>query len=96
MIYLKTTDGTLKVIVLEAGNLAKIQQGQPAKTPDGTVIIAFTPDPVWLADKLMDCDGEAVAIAALIDESAKRQQKPVNRPPHGQHIHTFGSTHGKR
>jgi len=89
MIYMTSADGNLRIVVLEAVNLDRIRDGKPAKTPDGSVLIAFTPDPVWLADKLMDCDGDAVKIAALIDEAAKRPQKEPNRPKHGQHIHKF-------
>ena len=89
MIYMKSSDGTVKVIVLEAQNLDRIREGKPAKTPDGSVLIAFTPDPVWLADKLMDTDGDAIAIAALIDEAAKRPQK-IARPSHPGHVHEFG------
>jgi len=89
VIYLQSKDGAVKIIVLEANNLEQIRQGRPAKTPDGSVLIAYTPDPVWLADKLMDTDGDAGAVAALIDEAAKRPQKEPNRPKHGQHLHKF-------
>lgn len=89
MLYLKTADGLVKVIVLEAGNLDRIRDGKPLKTPDGSVLIAYTPDPVWLADRIMDTDGDAAAIAALIDEGAKRPQKAPDRPAHGQHTHKF-------
>lgn len=87
MIYLQTADGRLKIVVLEAGNIEQLKQGRPAKTPDNSVLIAYTPDPVWLADKLMDCDGDAKDIARLIDEAAKRPQKLPDRPTHGKYIH---------
>lgn len=89
MLYLQSADGGLKIVVLEAANLDLIRGGKPARTPDGSVLIAFTPDPVWLADKLMDCDGDAAAIARLIDEAAKRPQKGPDRPKHGHHLHKF-------
>jgi hypothetical protein len=89
MIYLKAAGGDVKIIILEAGNLDRLKAGDPAKTPDGTVLIAYTPDPVWLADKLMDSDGDGVKIAALIEEASKRPQKDPKRPTHGQHIHSF-------
>ncbi len=94
MLYLKSSDGLVRVIVLESANIDRIRQGKPAKTPDGSVIIAFTPDPVWLADRIMDTDGDAAKIAALIDEAAKRPQKEPNRPAHGQHTHTFARGEG--
>ena len=90
MLYLKTTDGDLKIVVLETANLDELRKGRPAKSPAGTVLIAWTPDPVWLADKLMDCDGDAAKIAAIIDEASKRPQANPVRPKHGMHQHKFG------
>jgi hypothetical protein len=87
MLYL--TGKGIKVIVLETANLEEIRKGRPAKTPDGSVLIAWTPDPVWLADKIADTNGDAAAIARLIDEAAKRPQKPSNRPHHKPHETKF-------
>lgn len=81
MLYMKTEDGNLHIVVLETGNLEELKKGRPAKTPDGSVLIAWTPDPVWLADKIMDSQGDPKKIAQLIDEAAKRPQKPM-RPYH--------------
>lgn len=78
-----------KLIVLETGNLEELKKGRPAKTPDGTVLIAWTPDPVWLADKILACDGDAQQIGRLIDEAANRPQKPIDRPKHSTHEHKF-------
>jgi hypothetical protein len=89
MIYMKTADGEVRIIVLEAGNIEQLKAGKPAKTADGTVFIAYTPDPVWLADKLMDSDGDRAKIASLIEETGRRPQKDPKRPTHGQHIHSF-------
>ena len=82
MIYL-TGDG-IKIIVLETANLDELRKGRPAITPDGKVMVAWTPDMVWLADKLLDAEGSAKAIAKLIDEAAKRPQKGA-RPYHKPH-----------
>ena len=90
MLYLKSTDGNLKIIVLESANLEEIKKGRPAKSPDGSVLIAWTPDPVWLADKLMDTNGDAAEIGRLIDEASKRPEKPAGRPHHQTHQHKFG------
>lgn len=87
MLYLKSADGQLSIVVLETANLEEIKKGRPAKTPDGSVLIAWTPDPVWLADRIMDAmesGGDAVAIGKLIDEASKRPQKPA-RPYHPTH-----------
>lgn len=89
MLYL-SGDG-LKIVILESANLDEIRKGRPAKTPDGSVLIAWTPDPVWLADKLMDSNGDPAKIAAAIDESAKRPEKPAPRPKHKTHCTKFGA-----
>lgn len=86
MLYMTGED--VKIIILETANLEEIRKGRPAKTPDGAVIIAWTPDPVWLADKIADTHGDARAIARLIDEAAKRPQKPA-RPSHPAHYRTL-------
>lgn len=90
MIYLKSPDGNLKIVVLESANLEALKQGKPAKSPDGTVLIAWTPDLVWLADKILDTNGDAQAIGKLIDEASKRPEKPGPRPHHEMHQYNFG------
>lgn len=90
MLYLNGDN--LKIIVLETANLEELKKGRPAKTPDGSVLIAWTADPVWLADKIMDSDGDAEAIGKLIDEAAKRPEKPGPRPTHKMHQHKFNDT----
>lgn len=77
MLYMKSDDGDLKIIVLESAQLKKLEEGSPIRTPDNSVLIAWTPDPAWLAEQLMKCDGAAARIGELIDEAAKRPQQPV-------------------
>lgn len=89
MLYMQGDGGNLKIIVLETGNLEEMRKGRPVRTPDGTVLIAWTPDPVWLADKIMGTGGDALAIGRLIDEAAKRPQKPTDRPKHETHVTDF-------
>lgn len=86
MIYMQG-DG-IKIVILETANLEEIKKGRPAKTPDQSVLIAWTPDPVWLADKIADSDGDGPTIARLIDEASKRAQKP-SRLYHKTHKHEF-------
>ena len=74
MIYLSANEGKVKLIILETENLERIKQGHPAVTPDKSVAIAWTPDPVWLADKIQDTGGDMEQIGKLIDEAAKRPQ----------------------
>lgn len=88
MIYMSGDGGELKIIILETVNLEELKKGRPAKTPDGSVLIAWTPDPVWLADKIMESGGDGKAIARLIDQAAKRPQKPP-RPHHPPHYTKF-------
>lgn len=91
MIYMtgEANGKPIAVVILETANIEKIKQGFPAKTPDGSVLIAWTPDPVWLADRIMDTNGDATKIAALIDEGSKRPQKPECRPAHGRYTKEF-------
>lgn len=87
MIYM-SGDG-VKIIVLESANLDEIRKGRPAKTPDGSVLIAWTPDPVWLADKIADTNGDGAEIGKLIDESTKRPEKPSPQLHHKPHYTDF-------
>lgn len=88
MLYMTGTGG-MKIIVLETANLEELKKGRPAKTPDGSVLIVWTPDPVWLADRILDSGGNAGKIAALINEAAKRPEKPGPRPKHEKYIRSF-------
>lgn len=89
MLYLSDSETGLKIIVLESANLDELRKGRPAHSPDKSVLIAWTPDPVWLADKIMDSGGDAKRIAELIDEAAKRPEKPSPRPHHKPHYTNF-------
>ena len=87
---MKTKMGDVRIVVLETENLKKLQEGKPIKTYDGSVLIAWTPDPVWLADKIMDSGGDPAEIGRLIDESSKRPQKPSSRKYHEPRIQKLG------
>lgn len=83
MIYLSPIGGGPAIVVLETKNLEELKQGRPAKTPDGRILIAWTPDPVWLADRIADSKGDGVLIGRAIDEAAKRPQqgpRPYHKP----------------
>lgn len=81
MIYMKSQDGTVAIIVLETANLEEIRKGRPARTPDGSILIAHTPDPEWLAQQIMASGGDVQEIGRAIDEASKRPEKPL-RPYH--------------
>lgn len=44
---------------------------------------------MWLADRIAETGGDPVVIARLIDEAAKRPQKPSPRPYHKPHVTDF-------
>ena len=77
MLYM--TGDNVTIIVLETGNLEELKKGRPATTPDGKIVFAWTPDPVWLADQIAHSGGDGEAIAKLIAEGAKRAEKPNAR-----------------
>lgn len=67
----------LKVIILETANIEELKKGRPAKTPDGSVLIAWTPDPAWLTAEIQKTGGDGPSIGQLIDEASKRPEQPV-------------------
>lgn len=90
---MKSDDGALRIVVLETANLEEIKKGRLAKTPDGSVLISWTPGMVWLADQLMSLpSGDAEAVGRLIDEASRRPEKPGPRPKHKPHQHKFGGS----
>jgi hypothetical protein len=81
MLYMTGGMGEVSIIVLETENLENIKAGKPATTPDGRIVIAWTPDPEWLAQQIATANGNGREIGRLIDEAAKRPQAPI-RPYH--------------
>jgi hypothetical protein len=75
MLYMITDDSKLKIIVLETPNMEELMKGRPAMTPDGSILIAWTPDPVWLADQILGSKGDGALILKAIDEASRRPQK---------------------
>lgn len=94
MLYLKSSDCDLKIIVLESGNIERMKQGHPIKTQDGSILIAWTPDPVWLADQLMDTGGDPLRVAKAIEDSMKRPEKGP-RPYHKPHLTNLATSEGE-
>lgn len=47
MIYFTTAGGGGAVLVVEPGELERMLRGEPMKTPDGNVLICYTPDMKW-------------------------------------------------
>jgi hypothetical protein len=86
MLYMSGPE--LKIIILETANLEELKKGRPAVSPDKSVLIAWTPDPTWLAEEIAKTDGDGEVIAKLIDQAAKRPEKPL-RPYHPPEETTF-------
>ena len=84
MIYMKSDDGNVTIIVLETANIEEIKKGRPARTPDGSILIAHTPDPAWLAEQILNSGGDPQKIGQAIDEASKRPEKPLR--PYHEHV----------
>jgi hypothetical protein len=79
MLYLKGE--TLRLIILETGNLEELRKGRPASTPDKECLICWTPAPRWLAKAIRAANtGDALEIARLVQESLAHAQEEVG--PH--------------
>lgn len=72
MLYMKTPEGTT-LLVLETEDFENIKRGG-AKTPDGDVLLAWTPNADWLEKQIAKSDLKLASIAELIIESAKQPQ----------------------
>ena len=75
MLYMTGDD--VKIIILETANLDELKKGRPARTPDNSVMIAWCPDPAWLAEQIKKSGGDGMVIGKLIDEAAKRPENPL-------------------
>lgn len=66
----------LRIVILESASFEGMRQGQQVVTPDESVVIGWTPDPVWLSDQFARSDGNFLDLRRLIVESASRPQAP--------------------
>ncbi len=73
------------LLVLEPGNLEKLEKGEPIhkflnefipdlKTPV-ELLLAYTPDAVWVAEQMKHCPNDAQRLAEIVEKSLSR--KPV-------------------
>jgi hypothetical protein len=74
VIYLQAPGGVLKIVVLDTDEVARLKLAVPALAPDTSVMVAWTPDPAWLTERLRSGPGTSADIARSIDESARRPQ----------------------
>jgi hypothetical protein len=47
MIYFTTAGGGGACVIVEPGELERMLRGQPLQTPDGNILICYTPDMKW-------------------------------------------------
>lgn len=84
MIYMtgenKETRQPCRVIIISDGHLKRLKDGRPLKTPDGEVVICWTPDEPWLAERIADTNGDTTKVADLLAESLTRPPSADNRP----------------
>jgi hypothetical protein len=52
MIYLALHNGQ-RIIVIDSHNIDAMKKGEPVKTPDKHVMIAYTPDIGWLTEHMV-------------------------------------------
>jgi hypothetical protein len=69
------------IVVLETKEIEHLTGGRPLLTPDGKVLVLWTPDPDWLAGRLRLCETDGKSVVKEIVASQKRPQAPL-RPPH--------------
>lgn len=78
MIYLRgTKDGKpTSIVILETENLDLLKLGKPAVTPDKSIVLCWTPDAVWLSEKIKESNGDISKIIEAIEESRKLSNRP--------------------
>jgi hypothetical protein len=73
MIYFKLQDGR-HLLIVEPANLVRLQGGEPLKSPNNEVMIAYTPDAPWLTEQLImrDFNFDVKELDEILRESLKR------------------------
>jgi len=76
VLYFGTKDGQ-HIVVLEPENMEALKSGLFAKTPNKSVLIAYTPDSAWLGEQIMmNADKlDPETLERLILESQRRPEK---------------------
>lgn len=75
--------GLTVMLVLEPGNFEKLKRGEPIHKwlnefiPElqtkVELLLAYTPDAVWVAEHFRECNGDAIKLAEVIQESLSRR-----------------------
>lgn len=77
MIY-AITESDQYVLIIEPGNLKKLKEGRPMRSPDDKVVVCYTPDMPWTIEAMkgamrggkVDTD----LLIAILEEAAKRPE----------------------
>lgn len=77
MIYFKTSDGK-HVIILAPGNVMQMQLGIQSVSPDGEVVVAYSPDTEWTERQFQELFDRGIQLAAgdfemILKEGLKRK-----------------------
>ena len=72
MIFLTAPGGRLRVVVIDDPEHARLKAAAPMLTPDRSIMLAWTPDPAWLLERIRTGPGTAQDIARAIDQAARR------------------------
>jgi hypothetical protein len=67
MIYIHMGDGAY-MLVLEPNNISAMKAGHPVQTPDEKFLVCFTPDALFVEEKLKEAAGERTLTGRDIDE----------------------------
>ena len=93
MIYLRSNGGK-HLIIAGPDNFERMQQGDAMVTPDHSVMVAYTPDPDWLAREIVErslCPEGALdseGLDALLKEAMARP--PVKAGPYHPPVNLIG------
>lgn len=83
MIFLTAPGGRLRVVVIDTDEHGQLKAAHPLLTPDKSIMLAWTPDPVWLLERIRMRPGTAQDIARTIDQAARRPQASALLGPDG-------------
>jgi hypothetical protein len=75
VIYLQSNGA--KIIILEPGNIERLRAGRLAVVSDKSVVLAYAPDHVWLAQEILKIGGanlEPKDIERLLQEGLNRPE----------------------
>lgn len=67
MIYMRLGDGTY-MLVVEPSNVTQIKAGHPLITPDERFVICYTPDVLYVEQKIQEAQSKGPLTGSDLDE----------------------------